>query len=431
MQNALRLWWDAADVLKPKVSRPEVWAAGVAYAWHHWASHDDATQAEVAEAFGVSAPTVGSRAREISHALLLDLLDDRYASPFDPRVRTARMLAYLRPDREQDFNDPIWAFGRQNPAGLAVAQRLNREAQLLIDQGKLKAARAKCREALDHCPVLVPARNNLAAIALLEEDPATVIREAEPGLQTHPEYVYTLAILARAHHRLGQPKQAQQRLNQALAVYRRWQTEWPEYIQQERASDRTGLWEALAELGEDGTLYELALRENLSTCSTVDLLRAAVAAERSGHRKRAAEWLRLRDSKTNPNWRLAGALATALEQIEAGAVPAFHLNYDFTLDSLKPGSTDLGPSARAVITQAIWGQDEKDAQEQCRALSIFRDPWVVHLLRAVLLRPELSPRRKSAAISSLVALGVLRHGDQVLIYQDGVLQTAQVNLMKE
>ena len=86
-QRAMYLWADAAALLKPRTGRVEAWAAGAAYAHLHFALADGTTQGELAEAFGISSSTLATRARAIVDALGLTELDDRYADPFDPRVR--------------------------------------------------------------------------------------------------------------------------------------------------------------------------------------------------------------------------------------------------------------------------------------------------------------------------------------------------------
>lgn len=92
---ALRLWWDAAAALSPRVVKPEAWAAAVIYVWHHWIHHDDMTQTEVARRFAVSPATVSSRAREIARELAIEEMDDRYADMLDPTVRGHLVLEYL------------------------------------------------------------------------------------------------------------------------------------------------------------------------------------------------------------------------------------------------------------------------------------------------------------------------------------------------
>ena len=85
--RALQLWWDAAALLKPASGKAEAWAAGAVYVHLRDILVDGVTQAEVAEAFGVSASAVATRAKAIVEALRLLPLDDRYADPLDPRVR--------------------------------------------------------------------------------------------------------------------------------------------------------------------------------------------------------------------------------------------------------------------------------------------------------------------------------------------------------
>jgi hypothetical protein len=85
--RALQLWWDAAALLRPTARKAEAWAAGAVYVHLHDILVDGVTQAEVAEAFGVSTSAVATRARAIVEALHVVPLDDRYADPLDPRVR--------------------------------------------------------------------------------------------------------------------------------------------------------------------------------------------------------------------------------------------------------------------------------------------------------------------------------------------------------
>jgi hypothetical protein len=94
-QRLARLWHDAARALQPRVVKPETWAAGVLYLYRSKIAGEVITQVQVAEAFGISAATVGQKAREIAAALDLVELDDRYADVLSPAYRerwAARML---------------------------------------------------------------------------------------------------------------------------------------------------------------------------------------------------------------------------------------------------------------------------------------------------------------------------------------------------
>ncbi len=93
--RAVRLWWDAAAALQPRSGKAEVWAAGVAYAFHHYALHDDMTQTLLADTIGVSVSSLAARARAIAGVLKLEVLDDRYADPLDPGVRLIQRLYWM------------------------------------------------------------------------------------------------------------------------------------------------------------------------------------------------------------------------------------------------------------------------------------------------------------------------------------------------
>jgi hypothetical protein len=85
--RAVQLWWDAAAVLRPRTGGADGWAAGAAYAFTRYVLQDDLTQQDVADWFGITASTVGVRARTIADALQLETFDARYMDPLDSRVR--------------------------------------------------------------------------------------------------------------------------------------------------------------------------------------------------------------------------------------------------------------------------------------------------------------------------------------------------------
>lgn len=423
-QSAQRLWWDVADALHPRVTRPEVWAAGVSYAWHHWVNFDETTQAAVALQFGVSAGTVGTRAREIVRGLGLVEQDDRYADPLDPMARMAHMALCLKP-QEAAEEDPVLRFGRQHPAEFEAALAANNEAMRLMKQSKWRQVRAKCQEALRRCPIFVPARNNLALTYYEEGNFTAAIEAAEPVLQTHPEYVFTLALLAQACHRDGQSQKAQEWRDKAVAVYERWQLEHPEWGSGDRRSDRHRLWEALAELADDRALYHLTQHEDAATLDARSLALSAAASERCGDWEHAKRWL-AQAQRAEPGWKLLGALADALEKIEQGMVPAFHLDYDLSLESMQQGATRLSAAARAILIAMLWSEDREQVEMAVETVVEFKDPWVAQLLRAVMLRPELPEAVKLQMVEPLCRLGELRPGQLVLMQRDGMLQMVEV-----
>lgn len=117
--RAQALWWDAAAVLKPQTGKVEAWAAGAVYAFYHYALADGTAQQEVADAFGISTSTLATRSRAIASALSLAELDDRYASPFDPRVRFRPM-----PEPAQTLAPSVLSPEPSAPASEATEQML-------------------------------------------------------------------------------------------------------------------------------------------------------------------------------------------------------------------------------------------------------------------------------------------------------------------
>ncbi|HEY8345770.1 MAG TPA: SEC-C domain-containing protein [Symbiobacteriaceae bacterium] len=94
--TVLRLWWDVAMTLQPKVIYPGAWAAAVLYVWHRWIHLDDeVTQAQLASRFEITASIISKHSREITRRLAIVELDDRYADILDPRVRGHVVMDYL------------------------------------------------------------------------------------------------------------------------------------------------------------------------------------------------------------------------------------------------------------------------------------------------------------------------------------------------
>lgn len=88
VDGATRLWWDAALALRPKMARPQGWAAGIAYLYRkEILCEDQIRQAEVAVDFGVSADTVRTRSRQVASALGVVSRDERYVDLLNPQLR--------------------------------------------------------------------------------------------------------------------------------------------------------------------------------------------------------------------------------------------------------------------------------------------------------------------------------------------------------
>lgn len=77
VEGALRLWWDAVSALEPRVTREETWTEGVLYLLSNRVYGSEVTQAEFGERLGISAASVGARARDIDKALNVAPTDSR------------------------------------------------------------------------------------------------------------------------------------------------------------------------------------------------------------------------------------------------------------------------------------------------------------------------------------------------------------------
>lgn len=97
-ERLIRLWYDAAVLLQPRIQRPETWAAGAAWAFYTLVDELPLTQADLADAFQCSPGTVGQKGRQIITALNLVPGDDRYADPLAPSERLKRLLETFGPE---------------------------------------------------------------------------------------------------------------------------------------------------------------------------------------------------------------------------------------------------------------------------------------------------------------------------------------------
>lgn len=97
-ERLVRLWYDAAALLQPRIQRPETWAAGAAWAFYTVVDELPLTQADIADAFEVSPGTVGQKGRQVVAALGVVPADDRYADPLSPSERLKRLLEVFGPE---------------------------------------------------------------------------------------------------------------------------------------------------------------------------------------------------------------------------------------------------------------------------------------------------------------------------------------------
>lgn len=88
VEGGLRLWWDVVHVLRPRVTKVEVWVGALIYIISNRLYSTGLTQDDAAEWVGVSAATVGARARQIEAALDVKPADDRYVDLLNQHIRT-------------------------------------------------------------------------------------------------------------------------------------------------------------------------------------------------------------------------------------------------------------------------------------------------------------------------------------------------------
>lgn len=97
-ERLVRLWYDAAALLQPRIRKPETWAAGAAWIFHTQVDELPLAQADIADEFAVSPATAGQKGRQIAAALGIIPGDDRYADPLAPTERLKRLLETFGPE---------------------------------------------------------------------------------------------------------------------------------------------------------------------------------------------------------------------------------------------------------------------------------------------------------------------------------------------
>jgi len=81
--GALKIWFDFSSLKRPKIKKPQGWAAGVTYTQAHL-DLAEATQQEIAAWYGVSSGTVSANYRKIQAQLDLQEFDSRYSTEQSP-----------------------------------------------------------------------------------------------------------------------------------------------------------------------------------------------------------------------------------------------------------------------------------------------------------------------------------------------------------
>lgn len=375
-EAAMRLWWDAASVLNPTAGKPEIWSAAAAYAFLHTVLLDDTTQAQVAQAFGVSASILSSKYRAISEALRLEELDDRYADPLDPRVRVKAQLEQA---------SAVVAAAEQDAVSLQASQLL-REGADLLNTGKYAEAEAKFTKAIAAAPWAPEPRVGLSLVFFVQGDYRGALAQVKPQLVKHPDHVTLLSMAALCQARLGQRKEAESYASKAKQSYLRYYATTP-MLREPSALQR--LVDALASVGDDkGILAVVALHEP-KEMDPHTLRRAGVAAARTRKPAEAVEWLSLAQER-GQNLYLVEPFLAALQLMQEKRIPAFALDYEE--DYLpKEIPTSTAAVTKAILVHAIFYTQEQAAKDAVRMLSSMQDPWAAKCLRELLSQPHELP----------------------------------------
>lgn len=341
--RALQLWWDASALLKPASGKAEAWAAGAVYVHLHDILMDGVTQAEVAEAFGISTSAVATRARAIVEALHLQPLDDRYADPLDPRVR---------------YRMPLEPLGVRAVAAAADTDAAQQPA--LADE--------------------------VAAQRLL-------------ALQ--PEDVTVLALLGQSALAAGKKKEARSYADKARDMFLARRAEHRQTGADRPENPREGqlrLIELLADLNDHESILALIAGDPPAELDSSILRRAAIAASRADRRSEAKAWLELAREKSEP-LNLVEPFLTALRLMETKRIPVFKLDFQEKLDPIVNFGMvyKLNALTRAHLVGAIFNNTAKDAVQAVKAIREQRDPWAGRLLKHLQRQDDL-PRTVQAAI---------------------------------
>ncbi|HAF70837.1 MAG: TPR domain-containing protein [Acetothermia bacterium 64_32] len=297
--------------------------------------------------------------------------------------------------------------------------RLNEEGSRLLEQGRIKPAEHKFREALSICSCAVPALNNLALCAYLKDDLRHAIEYAQRALKYDSQNVFAHFTLAQCHLHLGEGARAEAHAKRALAALQRLSS--PMAL---KLLDKT--FEALAELKWDEKIYELYMRYKEGLDLVLDPLswaRIGVAAANLGHLAEA-EGLWQRALELDPELDLLDQYLSAARHLRAGRAPSFRFSYNF-IDEPSPESHE---ELKPTMVWGIWEGEEEVRHELVDALAGWEDPWAEAFLRLLLTRPELPDELKLHAATALVRRGAIAEGEMCEAHLNG--EVRQLRLVR-
>jgi tetratricopeptide (TPR) repeat protein len=295
---------------------------------------------------------------------------------------------------------------------------LNSQGQELLEQGRIKRAERKFKEAVSLCSCAIPAINNLALCAYLKDDFRGGVEYAKKCLKYDPENVFAHSTLAQCYFNLGERARAEAHAERAVASLQRLSS--PQAL-----NLLNKVFEALAELEWDERIYELYIEykgeEDLGLAlDAVSWVQIGVAAANLGHLAEA-ERMWQRALELAPDLRIVKVYLSAARHIRAGRAPACRFPYSFgwELEGTPPTFPEPREEIKPAVIQGIWDGEDKLRHGIVDMLAGWDDPWAEEFLRLMLIQPGLPDELKLHAADALADRGAIAEGEVCEIHLDG------------
>lgn len=310
------------------------------------------------------------------------------------------------------IQDPYTEFLSDNPEPGGKTMELNKEAQKLLEENKLKQAEKKLRKALSIFPLTVPAKNNLALIYYLREDYKKAISEAEEVIVHYPDHIFALCTLAASHFKLGEKERAESYIETAMRFYNQKSPKM-EYLEK--------IVETLSEMEDDYRLHRFYLAKESENFSPLSLFRIGVAEANLKHWNRAERlWERVMDMESD--WKFLESFLFSAKLIKEKRVPLFRFEYRVRREKGKLDILHPPPNVKAFCVDFIFRGTDKLQEGAFSLLTQYPEPWAEEALRWILRDPLLRDRVKMEAGMCLVEKGALKEGEPIHAYMKGKLR---------
>lgn len=319
--------------------------------------------------------------------------------------------------------DPFSKFLRRQPQLGKRVLELNWEGQSLLDDGRIKAAERKFREATRICECAIPAINNLALCASLRGETKRAIRTANKALEYHPTDVFAHCTLAECYEELGRTEKARSYIERAIALLEDPNVPLDKLIK---------VIEVLAKLEWDEKIDQVyrSYREGIGFENVLDAITWFYLGISAANLGRMEEALTLWDraQEEEPQFRLPDLYSTAALLVQEGKAPPFRFSYHFveeggSLDPKHP-SEELKP----VVANGIWNEEEDEHRHALvELLRIWEDTWAEAFLRLILIQSDLPDDLKVHAARALVERGAIGEDEGIEMFIHGTKHTVVVN----